>query len=430
MNLFQKIISFTNDMNKTNKTLEKKETLKKYSELKELFKYVYDKNIVFSIKSSNYKKYKNDSRKNKDRNVVETYTNIFYLLDDLANRKITGDTALMTLYYYIEDNKEYEDIILKIIDKNLKVRVNIKVINDVFPNLIQTFDVVLANKFKYSELLKDKIKWYISRKLDGVRCLAHMDKENNKVIFYSRQGKVFNTLGKLENELLSYMNVIKENCFLDGEVVDITEEGVENFKGIMEKIRKKNYTIENPKYYTFDIINEKDFYNKKSKVIFSKRYTKLQEIFDNKTKYIKVLDQELYTIKNFHELITLSNNNNWEGLMVRKDVCYEGKRTNNLLKYKEMEDDEYKVIDIETGPFRYINPSTGLEEEIQTMSAIIIDHNNTKVGSGFSIDERKMYYENKNLIVGKIVTIQYFEKTEDSLRFPVYKGIHGVKRET
>ena len=78
--------------------------------------------------------------------------------------------------------------------------------------------------------------------------------------------------------------------------------------------------------------------------------------------------------------------------MLRNDVEYEGKRTNNLLKYKEMNDDEFKVIDIEVGPFRYINPSTGLEEEIETMSAIIIDYNNTKVGSGFTIDERKKYY--------------------------------------
>ena len=41
--------------------------------------------------------------------------------------------------------------------------------------------------------------------------------------------------------------------------------------------------------------------------------------------------------------------------MLRKDTRYEGKRTKNHLKDKKMQDHEYRVKRLETGPFRIIN---------------------------------------------------------------------------
>ena len=115
--------------------------------------------------------------------------------------------------------------------------------------------------------------------------------------------------------------------------------------------------------------------------------------------------------------------------MLREDVKYEGKRTNSLLKYKEMHDEEYKVVEIIKGPWREISKETKLEKTIETMVAVIIDYKDTKVGSGFSLEERKKYCENPEKIIGKTITVQYFEKTKDSLRFPVFKYLHENKRD-
>jgi DNA ligase-1 len=69
------------------------------------------------------------------------------------------------------------------------------------------------------------------------------------------------------------------------------------------------------------------------------------------------------------------------------------------------------------------------------LSNIVIEHkgNTVDVGSGFNLAERRRYYKNPEEILGKVVTVQYFEETTDqngkhSLRFPVLKVIHGAER--
>ena len=50
-------------------------------------------------------------------------------------------------------------------------------------------------------------------------------------------------------------------------------------------------------------------------------------------------------------------------------------------------------------------------------------------GSGFTDSERITYFENKELLIGKIVTIRYFEVTQNEttkgygLRFPTWTGV-------
>jgi DNA ligase-1 len=56
-----------------------------------------------------------------------------------------------------------------------------------------------------------------------------------------------------------------------------------------------------------------------------------------------------------------------------------------------------------------------------------------RVGSGFTIDQRKEFYKNPKKILGKIITVQYFEETKNqdgglSLRFPTFKVLHGSAR--
>ena len=52
----------------------------------------------------------------------------------------------------------------------------------------------------------------------------------------------------------------------------------------------------------------------------------------------------------------------WEGVMLRKDAPYKGKRSNDILKVKKMHDEEYIVKDIEYGPFRIVDKE--LKQEV------------------------------------------------------------------
>jgi hypothetical protein len=57
------------------------------------------------------------------------------------------------------------------------------------------------------------------------------------------------------------------------------------------------------------------------------------------------------------------------------------------------------------------------------------------VGSGISKEQRILWRKDPSKIIGKEVTIQYFEETMDSktgmfsLRFPVLKHVYDKKRE-
>ena len=67
---------------------------------------------------------------------------------------------------------------------------------------------------------------------------------------------------------------------------------------------------------------------------------------------------------------------------------------------------------------------------------VVIEHKGFKVdvGSGFSQEQRRHYFKNPEEIIGKTITVQYFEETKNqdggiSLRFPVIKGIYNNKRD-
>lgn len=420
---FNRVQEMINDLNNTNSVIQKRKKLAKYSDLKQLIQYVYDPSIVFNITSKNVEKLKTKTKASKH------YENLFDLLDDLKNRVITGSDAAVEISDFIQRNADYEELIYMILDKNLKIRIASKHINFVFPGLIFDFQVALADVFKPYYIHDKKkntnpVKWYISRKLDGVRCLIIINKEKKTVECFSRQGKRFETLKNLEKQILENIDDLDNSYVLDGEVVDY-ENGQENFKGIMEKIKRKDYQIENPYYFVFDMIKLQDFFIQHSKENLETRWKRLPQL---KNMGVHILEQQVYTKEKMEELKQISEKKGWEGLMVRMNTCYEGKRTKHLLKYKQMQDEEFKVIDIITGPFRQIDKTTGLEVEIETLSAVVIDYNNTKVGSGFSLKERQMIFENPSLILDKIITVQYQEKTQDSLRFPVFKGLHGTER--
>jgi DNA ligase-1 len=119
--------------------------------------------------------------------------------------------------------------------------------------------------------------------------------------------------------------------------------------------------------------------------------------------------------------------------MLRADKPYKGKRRKDLLKYKNFNDEEYEVVDVEMGPFRYV--LNGREHEENMLSCVMINHKgySVRVGSGFTIDQRQEFYQNPKKILGKIITVQYFEETKNqdggiSLRFPTFKILHGSER--
>ena len=431
---FQLISDFVEASNATNSNSDKLEVLKTYTQYESVCKalnYTYDTYKQYGVTSANCKK-------NSDlMGHPNTYGSIFTLLDDLNNRVCTGHTAIANVNRFVHENYIYKDLIFNIIDRNLKTRSTASMINKVKPGLIPTFDVALAKAF--DEKTQKKViwedRWFVSRKLDGVRCLTVID-ANGEPKFFSRQGKEFLTLDNLKTDIKA---LGLKNTVLDGEVCILDENGNEDFAGIIKEIKRKDHTIATPFYWMFDMLDMQDFNSKTSEVTFGQRIADLNALFNtSKLKLyspllIGVLPQKIGNDQVFSEMMAESKAGGWEGLMLRKDSTYKGKRSNEILKVKQMFDEEYIVVDLENDVHRVI--VDGAEVEELMLKNVIIEHkgNQVRVGSGFSHEQRRHYFENPNEILGKQITVQYFEESQSksgeySLRFPVIKAVYdGVR---
>lgn len=218
----------------------------------------------------------------------------------------------------------------------------------------------------------------------------------------------------------------------------------------------------------FDLLTEQEFRNETSERTFAQRIATLRNIFPSyetnlkkfissdstphltakgvvNTTTIQMLPQLPFTEEMFGAMSGQAEKQGWEGLMLRKDAPYQGKRSNDLLKVKQFETEEYKVQDVVFGPILIINEETGLQETIEALVSVVIHHKglntltnaeDTKVinvGSGFSQQERVEFYNHPERIKGKVISVQFFETIrskdgKESLRFPTFKGIHGNKR--
>ena len=432
INNMKELRQFVDKMQATSSSLDKVEILKQQPEfIKRILEYTYNPYKQYNVTSKTCKK-------NAGLFKYNSYNNIFELLDDLTNRKYTGHDAIAAVNGFVTANPGYEDLIYNVLDKDLKTRTGAKVINKAFPGLIPEFNVALAQSYE-PKLTDWNDTWYASRKLDGVRCLAVVDIEG-KCTLYSRMGKEFTTLDKVKHAIEA-TGII--NTVFDGEICLVDEDGNEDFQSVMKQLRRKDHQIENPVFMMFDMLHKSEFEQTMSQIMIkhqqntlSKRLRKLRTFIytdGNVCNELRYLDQSVIAnTPHFNKWTQMAGDNNWEGFMLRKDVVYEGKRTKNLLKVKKFHDAEYTVVDCDVSSMAVVRD--GKEEQETMLAQVYIEHKGhlVKVGSGFSQEQRIKYLTED--IVGKTITVQYFEETHNdkggiSLRFPTVKHIYEGERD-
>lgn len=375
-----------------------------------------------------------------DLTIDTNYGAFHELLNELAERKVTGNAAKLAVGLCIEQFRPCDQIWLaRILDGNLKIGAGQTFSED--SGTVDKYPCSLANvleKTKNVDVLDGT--YFASRKLDGCRCHAHVDMDARTVDFVSRQGKKFTTLDNLKQPVLDFLTNeelgLTGKWVLDGEVC-IMNGDEEDFQGLMSVIRRKDFTIETPRYKVFDLITEDEFWGRKESPIFSARYDMLKFLFAgfNNPAIDVIMQERITSAEDLDRWQEYRRLNGWEGIMVRKDVPYEGKRTNNLLKIKPFCDSEYIVTGIIEGDLTYNTP-TG-SETVHGISALTIEHkgNVVKVGSGMTKEQRLAWVTDPGLIIGKTITVQYFEETQDkktgeySLRFPVLKHVYENGRD-
>lgn len=417
MESLNNIIKIIKEIESTNSSRAKEHILRKNQD-SELFKkvllYTYDPNKKYGVSESYLEKLPYDPN---DDNT--SYNNLWLLLDTLAKSNINDhlrNELRMHINYY--QNENIRNLIKRIVGKNLKCNINIKMINKVFKDLIPTSDgekkieCQLGSKVDLDKIPQDKIK-FVTEKYDGCRCWAFI--ENGKVELYSRQGKRYENCKEIEEDLLK-LGI--DNVLLDGEIL-ATDCNYDNvYKETTKRLKNKKPIKIGLYLMLFDYIEMDEYKELKGKYKYSERRKKLDLIQEQQ--FVKVAPV-LATTKDMNKILNILDeyrNKGAEGLMIDLDDVYYFKRTKSLIKLKVMATIDLRVIGFEEGT----NKNKG------KLGAVLVKYkdNIVKVGSGWNDHMREEVWKNQTKYLGKILEISYFEETKNkdgsySLRFPIAK---------
>lgn len=364
----------------------------------------------------------------------ENVPNIKATLNDLFNYlevNNTGrDTDIRWVHSFVDSWSECEedkDFLRKIVIKDYPIGIDVKGVNKAIPNLIPTWDCCLCNKYYDKPSLVDGTREFgISVKIDGNRCIAV--KENGTIKLISRQGKIWEGLIEVEEDI---KNLNVDNKVFDGELT------IDNFmkypsKDVYKMTTKLISTKDKEKhgitFNIFDCMDLSDWNKKDCSLTYRERHDELRNILgDTKHEHLNFVE-DIYVGKDVNKIEEfmkgIVRTDDWEGLVIKfTDSKYSWKRTNDWLKVKAFDEMDLIIKGVEEGT----NANKGrLGALICEIEHPTIGHIEAKVGSGYSEDERIRLWSIKDELIGRVISVQYFEQTVNektnvkSLRFPVF----------
>jgi DNA ligase 1 len=202
------------------------------------------------------------------------------------------------------------------------------------------FEPMLAKKW---EDRKSKVSFplYSQPKLDGLRAAVNSDGAT------SRNGKPWVTIPHIL-EALAPLFAAHPEVTLDGELYN--HEYKHDFNTICSLVKRtkptqKDYadSKEKVQYWVYDIQTDDE------SLTFSERSQLLSRLLKEYVSDDCIVNVVTSVAATENELDLLYSDYmqvGYEGQMVRLDAPYENKRSANLLKRKEFQDDEYRIIDI------------------------------------------------------------------------------------
>ena len=331
----------------------------------------------------------------------------FEIANSCAKREISGNTAIDAMHAVFEcATPEEEKWMRKILKKHLAIGASTKTVNKVFPGLVATFDVALAQKFE-EKRLKGKSEVAVEPKLDGIRCFAIV--ESGEALLYARSGKL---ISNFDATIGTELAKLPEGCY-DGEIMG------EDFIALMRQAYRKENVVTDGTYLSlFDYIPMTEWKSRKSELSCRARYTTL---YDNlmsvgDLKYLKyipryIVPADYAAIKTWHDDFVQQG---FEGAMIKDlDAPYKFGRGPEVMKLKAFHDADLTIDKLIEGTGKHSGK----------LGSVSVDYNGVEVqvGSGFSDELRETIWAEPTKFIGRIIEVRYQEVTPDgSLRFPTF----------
>ena len=279
--------------------------------------------------------------------------------------------------------------------------------------------VMLAKTYTPNGLKKDYLGYYLTEKLDGNRCVASFEGQWQ---FYSRSRKPL--------KVCFDMSGLDTSVIYDGEIVNKNSKEFQEVSGaVNSKYGDKSQLV----YRIFDIIDT------------TKSYAERREFLDTKvpqTSNVMVLPliEKFSTFQEVDarlpEILDSIVSAGGEGVMINLgSACYQQKRTDALIKVKQVRSADMLVMALEEGH----GSNEGLVVALTCQAYHKGNWYRCKVGSGLSRQQREHWAVIPEEIVGKIVEVRYFSVSQDSkslgtneysLRFPRLYRIRNDKHTT
>lgn len=404
-----------------------------YHNLRLILQYCYDPMITFGVAKKTLDKVESLGKltvlHEEDLNTFEEFNTVVM---QLFHRKLTGKKAIEALQgvYSVVGVDEWKHLYRPTLLKDMRCGMSVQTINKVSQkytgkNHISKFGCMLAQDGwkKPTKLVGKKI---IEKKIDGVRIIAYVVPESNSVTLFTRNGHQNDNFPHIVKEIQEKISTLHPTkpFQLDGEIY------FDSFQHTMKQLnRKSDVDTHDAKYAVFDMveIGESDDVRP-----YTERLEDIRKILDKANpEFIHMIpgtqllefQNEDDAKKRLTEIMASSVNEGYEGLIVKDlDAIYEDKRSDAWLKLKPRETYDLEIVDIIEGTGKY-------EGMLGAFTCQGIDNEKyieTHVGSGFTDEMRKEFWENKDKLLGDIVEIygDGLTKSDDhdsySIRFPVF----------
>ncbi len=331
----------------------------------------------------------------------------FNAADMCASRVYTGNKAVEAIHTsFLTATEDEEKWMRKILKKHLAIGASTKTINKVFPELIPTFDVALAQKFE-EKRIAGKETVGVEPKLDGIRCFAIV--KNGEALLYARSGKLITNFDStIGDELVK----LGDGCY-DGEIM-----GKDFIDLMRQAYRKENVDVSDAYLALFDYLPLEEWESRESKLTTRQRYLELVTRIglNFPLRYLRKVsrvhvDADYEVIKALHDKYV---SNGYEGAMVKDlEAPYKFGRGPEVMKLKAFHDVDLKIERLIEGTGKHSGK----------LGSVVVNYHGVEVqvGSGLSDDLRDTIWTTPDRFIGRTIEVRYQEVTPDgSLRFPTF----------
>ena len=397
-------------------------------ELKEDFEYCIE--CLNGLHKFGYKYYPCDL--NGDRCKDDTCT-VKDVLELLQQPMIQHNLTQSNIARYLSMTYPWADFFEPIVNRELKLGIG----KSILPP--DGLSAMLAKKYEGS-VKYSKDGYYITEKLDGNRCIAHYD--GTRWVFTSRNGKEMHVKFDMsdlpkeyvyDGEILAPQQVAMSseiyNHIVFGE--DVSNKYDNAFNSTSGLINQHSLN-KNLVYNIFDIMPSGCIeYKYRREVLDKLKPTKGDiRILPILAKYNTAEELNL----NAGAILDKVVSNGGEGIMINLGSGnYLHKRTDQLLKYKQVQTMDMKVCGLIWGTGKYQGMIGALECVAYLADGSVVECN---VGSGLTDEQRLDWALNPAGIRGKIIEVAYFSTSQSknalggttySLRFPRLKCVRTDK---